>query len=216
MIVSIDGRVLHQHFDDGGNREQVGDPVALNQLPEHRRIQLFAGHQHVCCSTRHVEQGVNAGSVRQGRNDDRYILLGRTWNDLGKMIGYHKGHLAMSQNARLGLSSGAGCVEKPERIIIGNRHGQEVLTHILTDHGLVGMLSGPGRADTYHMLKTRIGIPDRIDMPSEVFLIEHAGCTARGPKVGNLRWCQTKIRRHPHTPHLECDPANLKHLKVVA
>ena len=56
----VNRRIFDQHLDNRGNSKKVGNSMTLNKLPEHFRIELFAGQQHAGRSTRHIEQGMNA------------------------------------------------------------------------------------------------------------------------------------------------------------
>ena len=137
MIVSIHRFMFDQHFDNGGNREEVTDTMPFHQLPKEFRIQFITGHQNQRGSSSHIQKHVHSCSMGEGGYRNRYILFSGSGNEIGKMIVNNKIHLSMGQHSCFGSARCPRCIEKPKRIIIFNRFIFKFLPQMAFNHGFI-------------------------------------------------------------------------------
>ena len=91
--------------------------MPFDQTPGLRDIEAFARHQHRGGTAGDLRQRVNAGAMRQRRDDQGHVMLGRGGHQVAQMVADDIFHLAMRQHAGFGPPGGAGRVEKPRRMI---------------------------------------------------------------------------------------------------
>lgn len=69
---------------------------------------------------------MDPGAVRQRRNDDRPVAMGRSRKEIADMVVDDEGHLPVRQHGSLGSAGGTGRIEIPAWIIAidGNRRNR--------------------------------------------------------------------------------------------
>jgi hypothetical protein len=81
--------------------------MGLNQPERLGDIEFFRRQQDGRHAARGLHQLMHAGAMRQRRHHQRGVILGGARHQIGKVIGHHKGHLAMGQHRGLGAAGGA-------------------------------------------------------------------------------------------------------------
>ena len=67
---------------------------------------------------RHLCELVDAGAVRQRRNYQRGIGVGRARHQVAQVVRHHERHLPVGEHGGLGSPGGAGGEEEPARIVV--------------------------------------------------------------------------------------------------
>ena len=213
-------RVLHQQLHDGGHGEQVAHAVALDQRPHHRRVHLLAFQQHGGRAPGHVQQGVDAGAVRQWRHGDGAVGLIGAGNQVGQVVGHHEGHLAVREDAGLGPARGARGVEEPQRVVVGDhfvrRGARGGLLQVLRHQVVVRQLTLARPVDGNDVSQRGRGGAGRVHVGGEHVFRDHGHRPAGRGEIGHLGRRQAKVRRHPHAAQAKRHPATLEHRALVA
>ena len=113
VVVTVHARILDQHLQDRRHGEQVRQAVLLDQRKGRLGVELVRRHQHRLAAAGDHVQLVNAGPMRQGRQHQRAIVLGRARHQVAQVVGDDEAHLPVRQHRGLRSPGRARGEEQP-------------------------------------------------------------------------------------------------------
>ena len=154
--------------------------------------------------------------MRQRRHHDGAIPFAGARDQVGQVVGHHKRHLAVRENARLGAPSGAGGVEIPERVIGRHHFRLGPLAQVLRHQAFVAERVRQIAADGNHQAKRIRGVAHRRHMLRKSRFTDHHRGATGSAQIRHFGWRQTKIGGDPDATQAKRRPAAFEHGQVVA
>ena len=219
VVVAINGIMFNQNFDNRRHRKEVADVVCLHQLPKQFGVQARARHQHGGRATRHVEQHVHARAMRERRHGNGAVVLGGARDQIGQVVGHHKGHLPVRQHRSLGLASGARGVEEPQGVVVGDGGFGDTRASVIAvrrHQRFVAPFTGHCRADLDDLAQAGRGFTHRLNMARKNIFHQQHHRTAGLRQVSDFGRREPKVGGHPDSAQTKRHPTTLEHLHVVA
>ena len=137
VIVRVDRWMLGQHLHDGRHGEHVRDPPLLDQPPGLVGVEPVAREQHGLDPARHLHELMDAGSVRERRQDQGGVPVGGARHQVAEVVRDHEGHLAVRQHRGLGTARRARREEEPAWIVVLDGRDRYAAARIAADEGIV-------------------------------------------------------------------------------
>ena len=214
MVVRVDGGVLGQQLDDRRHREQVRHAPALHQCPGLVDIEAVARQKDRLHRARHLHELMDPRPMRERRDHQRGIRMGRAGHQVAEMVRDHEGHLAMGEHGGLRAPGRAGGEEEPARIVVLHaRHGNG-LGHVVL-HKRVVVFAETRAPDGDHEADRRCCLPHGRGVLGKVAVADHAGRAARLRQIGDLVRRLAEVRRHPDGAEPEAGEHRFEHLVAV-
>ena len=210
MVEAAGALVLDQELQDRRHGEDRRDPPALDQLPGGGDVEALGGHQHGLHAAGDLGELVDAGAVRERRDDERGVGRGEARHQVAEVVDDDEGHLAVGQHRGLRPAGGAGGEEEPAGVVALDRHLGGGLAHVLGDERV------PGGAEA--------GLADR---DGEAAASQAAACSGKAAlqimadgagglrQVGDLVGGLAEVRRHVDRADAEAGEHRLEHLVAV-
>jgi hypothetical protein len=146
--------------------------MALDQPIGFVDIEAVRGEKDRRHSAGGLHQLVDARPVRERRNDQGSVLLGRARHEVAEVVCDHEGHLPMGQDRGFGAPGRAGREEKPAGVVVidgGIGHRRRCLRG---DHRLDGGLAEGAVADAPSELQGVAGGRGRLRMSREAAMAQ--------------------------------------------